>query len=144
MSDSQVTDDRGISRRDFISNPFKRIFTQGDSQQKGGVHRLIDLRELADEEMATIKPRVAANCKISIEGDQVMATINFPLFPVGDDQLPIFNQFNGQQSVAQISQKLAGQFNIDYADAYLIVRDVFISLAMRQVCTPSDPLDLLW
>ena len=144
MSKSHSKDDELVNRRGFLRNPFRRLIEESEEHRKTGTYRLIDLKDLPDEKLATLKPKVSPYCTVGIEDDQVMATISFPLFSIQDDKLTVFNQFNGKINIAEISQLVAQRLEMDYADAFKMVRDVFVDLVIRQVCVPSEPPESLW
>jgi len=64
------------------------------------------------------------------------------LFPMDEENLAVFNRFDGRHSLGEVSQQLVQEMGWDEAQSFAYARELFLSLVGRWVCVPKDPPEL--
>lgn len=105
--------------------------------------RIEDLTKFSDQEMAEISPVVNRKAKISLADGVVYAETSssvepVPLFPVNSPALFVFNQFNGEQTMAEVIRKVSEHTGWDGEKSRDAVRMIFLKLCEVRVCEPGD------
>jgi len=131
-----------IPRRAVLS--FAKEQIQAKKMRQIGIPTyLIDnLTDLETNEFMQIKPVVCKGVKIQIIEQIVCGTPcsgNEPirLFPIQSLTLNIFNQFNGQQTIAEIVSIIQEEtgWNLDKSAA--VIRNLFLRLCEVRICEPG-------
>ncbi|MBC8248847.1 MAG: hypothetical protein H8E90_04150 [Anaerolineales bacterium] len=138
------------SRRKFWPALLQEAFVLFGSVKGRQGCRLSELGSLPDDQLAQVKPIVNPNYEILLDQGYVWARYRSrpeeaPLRLFSTEQqedLVVFNQFNGQHDLGQIGDRLSQEMGWDEAAAFAHARDLFLSLVRRLVCVPKDPLDL--
>ena len=110
--------------------------------------RLAELPLLARESLEQIMPMVRPDIRIVPgERDVVAETPGrkkhvclFPREPADSNACFIFNRFNGQTTIRQISADLAAARGCAYDESFGLVRDLFLRMVGEAVCVPSNPI----
>ena len=101
-----------------------------------------DIAGYTEEQMDRIRPAVNSRAKITLKKDVVYAETSaavdpIPLFDIHSPALFIFNQFNGLQTMPEVSAKVAEHTGWDEKRSRQTVRAVFLKLCEVRVCEPG-------
>ncbi len=134
-----------FNRRGFFRSFLGEAASLLDEARGIPQYRLDNLWNLSDEVTARIKPAMVPNIEILIADDQVHARSRgkkeaFAIFRCEPQAGFVFNRFNGQNTIGQISIELAKAFSWDEADAFSYTREFFLRLARLRVCVPVNPV----
>lgn len=131
-----------VRRGRLFSALFTEINVYSGKNEGGTAYKLADLGLWPDEKLYMLTPVVAEGCKISLQGGMVYGQPSgtskpIQLFPVDSPALSVFNQFNGQTLLGEVSRALAHEqgWEVDMAFAY--VRGLFLWLVLAKVCAPK-------
>lgn len=130
---------RNVPRREFVKNLLHLAIETTKDVHERGSFRLDSLQSMPDSSIANLTPKVTEGCEISVQGDQVWATLSILLFPSELAYLTVFNCFDGQHTLDDCASALADQMNWSYEEAFRFAKDLLIDLAIRQVCIPTNP-----
>ncbi len=106
--------------------------------------RLADIPTLPDEAMLGIVPARGTDRRVFVQegfvyaGDESQEVLR--LFPAEQAYLDVFNMFNGDQDLRTITELVAGMWGVEFEDALLFVRSMFLSLLKPGVLVPANPL----
>ena len=135
------------NRRQFFRALFQEVAVAHSSLQGKLGYRLSELGSLPDHQLAQVRPAVNRDYEIFVDQGHVWARYRlkeqapFKLFSVEEEESRVaFNMFDGQHSLGEIGDHLAQE--MEKAQAFAHVRDLFLSLVEPMVCVPKDPLDL--
>ncbi len=135
-------------RRTFFKALFQEAMTIQDAFKGKPSYRLSSLGELPDAQLAQIKPSVDVAWEIFVERGYVWGRFKSTdhkvckLFSTDQENLTVFNMFNGKHSLRQISQRVAERQGWDEAKAFAHTKAIFIHLVNHLVCVPQNcPLD---
>ena len=131
-----------VSRRGMMSAAADAAEEKLRSSRGAPSYVIEDLAGFDAESLGQIRPRVNTRAKISLAKAVVYAETSasvdpIPLFEVSSPVLFIFNQFNGLQTVAEISAKTAEHTGWDADRSREAVRSVFLKLCEVRVCEPG-------
>lgn len=142
---------RGLSftcnRRTFFRALVQEVVVTHDAFKGKQSCRLIDLADLADDQLAQVCPLVSGDYEILVDQDYVWARYRLEeqtpvkLFATKKENLTAFNMFNGYHSLDEIARCLAQEMAWDEPAAFVHSRDLFFSLVRRSVCLPKAPLE---
>ena len=132
-----------VSRRGMLSAAADRAEERRRSRDGLPSFHIEDLSVFDDCRLAGIKPIINSRAKISLDKDVVYAVTSasvdpIPLYDTASPVLFIFNQFNGERSIAEICEKTAEHFGWRDEKAAQIVRTVFLKLCEVRVCEPGN------
>lgn len=108
-------------------------------------HRLSDLWELPNETLSEIKPVVLPGIDIITTEEHVCAKRRgqegtITLFTLELQNTLLFNHFNGQLTIGQISGRLASSNSENPKEVFLRVKSFFLELVRLGVCAPGNPV----
>jgi len=131
-------------RRRFFKQLARESLTFVDEIRGIPQCRLSDLQKLPDQTISKIIPQVSPGVQIIVEDGQVRARIPGRkelkvLFGLEGPELEVFNQFNGINTVAQITEHLARLRGVSGDEVLPRVRALFFRLAQESVCVPGNP-----
>ena len=112
----------------------------------GRPHILIsDIARLPPEVLTSVIPRMRPGLQIIAGVDRVSARLpdgdrTVELLPCDEANLFVFNRFNGQNGLGQISAELAAAMSWPPERSFAFVRDLFLRLLALQVCVPANEL----
>jgi hypothetical protein len=134
------------SRRNFFGALLQELFVISGSLKGKQPYQLSELGSLPDDELAQVKPIVNPDYKIfadqgHIWGQGKKTEVTLKLFPMAKENLAVFNLFDGQHNLGQISEHLSQEMDWDEARGFGHARNLFLSLVSRLVCVPKDPLE---
>lgn len=93
---------------------------------------------------AALIPRICPDVRITTDGERVCARVpgvadSLALFPIADNaSLTIFNSFNGQTTIGQIADGIAGRMAWSPDESMARVRALFLRLLDLRVCVPCN------
>ena len=131
-----------VPRRQFIGTLFTEILVASGEGRGGEGHKLAELGEWPDGELALLVPEIVAGCKISVESGFVCGRLanrrrSIRLFPVESPSLFVFNQFDGQTPLGEAAACLAQETGWDLGRSCAYARGVFLWLVLAGVCLPK-------
>jgi hypothetical protein len=134
-----------IARRGFFRSIVGRVASIVDEARGIPQYSLKDLGSFTDELIAQIKPMILPNVKIIITNDQVNAQREGSeetcfIFQCKCDNTFVFNQFNGQNTIGQISAEFAKVMSWKEEDAFSYTKDFFLKLVRLKICIPGNPV----
>lgn len=132
-----------LSRRGLLSALGDRLTAQNLNAKGIPLYRLEILPNVSDEQMDKMKPRISPKCRITLQGDTVYAetasfTEPFELFERVSPALYIFNQFNGMQTMREITEKVSLKLDLSREESRQAVREMFLKLCEVRVCEPDN------
>jgi hypothetical protein len=135
-----------VGRRQFWLALLQEIAVIRGTFKGGEAYRLSELDSLPDQQLAQIKPIVHPDCQIMIDQGHVwskFSDIEVPLklFAIKQENLTVFNMFNGQHALDEIGERLSQEMAWEPARGFAHAKDLFLSLARLLVCMPGNPLD---
>jgi hypothetical protein len=146
---SDPTKSIGCSRRSFLPMLLREIAVTIQSAQGTPTHQINELGDLPDDELAAIRPIINPICRIHVADGQVCSQPrdkeDAPLrvhFPTAPENLAVFNRINGQQTLGEIAESVAGQFGWEPERAFSHTRELFLALASYLVAVPQNSPDL--
>lgn len=132
-----------ISRRGLLSVLGDRLTAKNLNSKGIPLYRLEMLSNVSDDQMDRMKPRISPKCHITLREQTVYAetvsfTEPFELFELGSTALYIFNQYNGMQTMSEITEKVSKKYNLSREESRQIVREMFLKLCEVRVCEPDN------
>ena len=106
--------------------------------------RLADIATLPDEALLGMVPARGTEVRVFVQegfvyaGDRSGEMVR--LFPAEQASLDVFNMFNGDRDLRTIAELVAGMWGVEFEDALLFVRTMFLSLLKLGVLVPANPL----
>ncbi len=133
-----------FSRRELLSAIMRTGAEAVGSIGNEGGFVLSDLPNMTDKELASMRPIVNPEFEIYVERGMVCARSritgeSLELLATEKAELATFNLFNGMHRLDEISERLVGLMNWDQEASFAFVRELFVLLALQQVCIPKDP-----
>jgi hypothetical protein len=133
------------SRRRLLPALFQEMVVIFGSLKGGQGHRLSDLDNLPDDQLAQIKPVVSPDYEVFVEQGHVCGRLKgtqatLKLFPMQKEYLAVFNRFNGQHTLGEIGERLSQERGWEGTKGFAYAKDLFLALVRRLVCVPKDPL----
>lgn len=106
--------------------------------------RLSELPQLADIDLGTLVPLILPGTMIDVQNGQVVARLHDTdewkiLFTPEKANTEIFNRFDGQTSLAGVTQELAVSLHEEPAATLARVRTLFLHLVALGICVPANP-----
>jgi hypothetical protein len=135
-----------VSRRQFWRALLQEALAIRDAFKGKPGYQLSDLGGLPDHQLAQIRPVVYTECEIVLDQGYVWSKskgVEAPLrlFSVEQENLTVFNMFNGRHSLGEIGERLSREMGWDPDRSFAHVRDLFLTLAGYLVCAPAGPLE---
>ncbi len=134
-----------FTRRQLLSEAVTWLQVTAEATPDRPARRLGDLRTLADAELATIRPRIAPGCAITVNHGWVLARPAgagageaIPLTSTSGPTLTVFNAINGMTTIAQIAARVAAETGWADADAFAFCRNTILHFVGLRVCIPAD------
>ena len=105
--------------------------------------RLSELGTLPNHKLARIRPAIAPECSISMDGGYVCARHKaapgkLQLFPIERQNLLAFNLFDGRHELGDIARHVALEMGWDEPRGFAHTRELFLSLVARLVAVPGN------
>ncbi len=134
-----------LNRRNFFRRFVGQIISLEEEARGIPQHQLNELGKLPDSVFSQIKPMVRPDVEIIAEDDQVNGRIKgkqeiFFIFKRELATTVLFNQFNGQNTISQISDELARILSWDKEAAFCHTKDFFLELVRLRVCVPANAI----
>ena len=131
-----------VSRRGIMAAAADAAEEKLRSSQGVPSYQIEDLAFWPNEQMDQILPAVNRRAIISLKEDVVYAETSatvdpIPLFEISSPALFIFNQFNGQQTMAEVYEKVRNHTGWDTEKTAKTVRGIFFRLCEVRVCEPG-------
>lgn len=131
-----------VSRRGLFSALTEQIDAYKRSTEGVPVYRLEDLAEMNDSAILRVRPVVGKKCKISILDSAVWGTPPFgtepvKLFSVDSPALKIFNDFNGENEIRTIVERLMAATGWPEEKSKTVVCGLFLKLCEIRICEPK-------
>lgn len=133
-----------VNRRQLLPALLKEFFVLADAAQGKPSFQLTDLSALPAAQLAQIVPVVNATFEIIVE-DGYLCSLHrrtgqrqqhFLLEPAN---IFVFNQFNGNTTLAEAGHRLAAELGWETPTAVAYSNALFLALAHYQLCLPRDP-----
>lgn len=133
----------GVSRRQLFSAFSEGIQAYNRAMDGVPAYKLNELPSMEIERFAALRPAVIPGSLISIRdgyvyGKPACGGDTLALFALDSDALFIFNQFNDQQTIAEISRKLVDEKGWEQEKASRTVRAFFFKLCEARICQPGN------
>lgn len=133
------------SRRSFWRGLLHELAVASGVLRGGQECRLADLDQLPNEQLARLHPRIHPTCRFHIDQGYVWSRWNsgsaVRLFPIERrEDLLILNLCDGQHTLDEIGRLVAQEMGWDEARGVAHARELFLSLASRLICIPTEPL----
>lgn len=132
-----------LSRRGMFSALSEGLEARKRAQDGLPAYQIESLPRLEAGQLGAIRPHIVSGCTISLKDGFVWAssaavTEPLALFTLDSPALFIFNQFNGEQTIAQICRKLVTEKSWAEEDAMACVRGMFFALCEKRICAPEN------
>jgi hypothetical protein len=134
-----------ISRRAFWKALAQEAFVASRALKGEDSFPLSELGHLPDVHLARIKPVIHPLCEIYVDDGSVCSRYkdtgaSVELFPLAqvEDRVTL-GMFDGGHTLHEVGIRLSQALAWDEARAFAHARDLFLSLAERMICIPSDP-----
>jgi hypothetical protein len=109
-------------------------------------YKLADLWDVSEESLSTLEPLISPGVDILLESGKVFcrtpanASLEF-LFDADEENLFVFNRFNGSNSVGRIASELSISMKWSPEQSYAHVRGLFLKLIRLRVCIPKNTIN---
>ena len=137
-----------LSRRQFFPMLIQELIVNLGATQGKLAYQLGELGNQPDEKLAIIRPMVNPAYQIRVIDGQICSQLKGDAsatvqahFPKTPENLAVFNRFNGKQTLREIADAVAKEYEWELDDAFRFVRDIFLILAVHLVVVPQNPLD---
>jgi hypothetical protein len=136
----------GLSRRNFFRSFLGQIISLEEVVRGIPQYNLNDLGNLPDSDLSQIKPMVRPSVEIRTENDHVNGRLKgkqeiFFIFKSELENTILFSQINGQNTIGQISEKLAKILSWEEEAAFSHTKNFFLKLVRLQVCVPANAIE---
>ena len=132
-------------RRSFFRFSLNELTTLVDDSRGFHDFRLSDLPGLSDDRMGSLVPLIVDPARVSRAGALYVCAMArgepAVLFPAGSRASEVWTRIDGQSSVRQIADALAGLWNEPPERTFSLTRGVFQMLAAREICVPRNALE---
>ncbi|MBN2304532.1 MAG: hypothetical protein JXQ72_08655, partial [Anaerolineae bacterium] len=131
-----------VTRRQLFSSMRTNLEVASGKAEGGTALQLADLGSAPDSALAGLMPQVLPGCTITVEQNMVFGQAPdgprpLPLFPLDSPALQVFNLFNGQTPLAEVSRQLADMHVWPRQRSFAYVRGVFLTLVLCGLCLPT-------
>ena len=131
-----------IARRAFFSALIETSVAISRKNEGECVTNLAGLGISPDDELENIIPTIMTDAEISTKneilvGKSAQTGKSYQLFSVNSPAMDIFNQFNGENTLLEISKNQAKRCSWDKSKCFAYVRGVFLTLVVAGLCTPK-------
>jgi hypothetical protein len=132
-----------INRRLFFSSLVNEIRAIRPNPAAHPVHKLSDLGEASDYELAHIIPELISSCQFvtrdsMLWGQPTATQKENRLFSVDSPAFQVYHLFNGQNTILDISRIIGPKYHWDSQHAFAYVRGVFLSLVVKKLAAPKE------
>ena len=132
-----------VDRRRFFKQFIGETVALIDEMQGKPQCKLVDLWEFSNQELAVIVPQVCPGVEIVPADGMICARLPeneglLTLFASSEENVSIFNGFNGVNSIGRIAGELSVRTGFDMEESYARVRGLFLKTVSLQVCIPGN------
>lgn len=130
-------------RRSFFKMLFSEVFTFMENLKDKPQITLAELWQLADKEMGKITPLVSPYAEIIVEEKNVKAKHTdrkepFFIFDNTEENTFIFNRFNGENSIKDITEDLSENMSWEKYRSFTYIKTFYINLVSLGICIPPE------
>lgn len=136
-----------FTRRQFWRALLQQVVvTRGVTQGKPE-GRLSELGSLPDDRLALVRPIMNPSYEIFVDQDHVwckhtQSGNTIKLFPIEQENLAVFNLFNGEHTLDEIARLVSQEMGWDQTQSFTHARNMFLLLVSHLVCVPQDPPEI--
>ncbi len=132
-----------VDRRRFYKQFIGETVALIEEMQGKPQCKLTDLWELSNQELAVIIPQVCPGVEIVPADGMICARLPeneglLALFASCEENVSIFNGFNGVNSIGRIAGELSVRTGFDMEESYARVRRLFLQTVSLRVCIPGN------
>jgi hypothetical protein len=130
------------TRRQLLTTITTEIEVSTGREQGGAGYRLARLGSLPDEVLSQVVPGVIPGCQMVLAdgyvwGQPPPANQQHRLFKAEPAALFAFNQFNGHNTLNDISAMLCEETGWEPAYSFAFSRGLFLHLVQERICLPA-------
>lgn len=131
--------------KNISNSPIGNMVSQAAAPEQKPKFCLSDLWLLSDDLMAQIRPVRFSHVETHTENEQVYAHFKNSgnkvfMFSNKPESMLVFGKFNSRFSIEEISKDLSLSMNWDENEAYVFVKNMFLSMVEKKICAPSNPV----
>jgi hypothetical protein len=135
-----------LKRRTFFKSLAGQVLSLAKEIHGIPQYHLSNLWQMPDPQLSFIRPVLQSDVEIMTEEKSVNGRFRskentFLIFDREDKATFVFNQFNGQKTIGQISDELATEYAMEKEIAFAFCKDFFLKLIHLKVCIPANQIE---
>ena len=143
-SENKKENRRNLTRREFLSGPFKWVAQKSPEEPIPYRLPLDALRYIPKPDLMSIRPVLRHGWSVTIceSGiEYVEEGGNAKALSLGPEYYAAVQYFNASMSLEQIATRLCSELEIDPDRSVSVVSEAFLTLAELEIYHPDTPLD---